>query len=166
MATTVKKKSPVKKSAKKKPALKKSKQVNPWLIAVGAITVAIVGALIVRFSFAGSWPYYTGGQCGLTNRVDKYSQTPILKQGDRGYCVKFLQNGLKAAGFMKSSADGIFGPKTGDSVLLTETYYRFKVKDRVASKCTFLALQGVMYYGKANVGKVQSYVRSQGGNCF
>lgn len=164
MATTAKKKS----QAKKKPALKQSKKVNPWLVAAGAIVVAIIGVIVVRSSFAGSWPNASGQCGGVTTRIDRYTNPPVLKQGSQGYCVKLLQQGLKATGFMSSSAvtDGVFGPKTGDSVFLLETYYKFGVKDRVASKCTWLAMQGAAYYGKTNTLKVANYVKSQGANCF
>ncbi len=161
MATTVKKKS----VAKKKPALKKSKKVNPYLIAVGAILVAIAGAVIVRASFASTWPL-SDGSCGyITTRVDNYTKPPTLQQGSRGKCVKLLQQGLISTGFLKSSADGIYGPKTADAVLFAETAYRFKVKDRVANKCTWLAVQGAAMYGRGSVDKVRFYTNLHGGNC-
>jgi hypothetical protein len=165
MATTIKKKSPEKKSVKKKPALKQSKKVNPYLIGIGAIVVAIVGALIVRGSFAATWPS-SDGSCGyITNRVDRNTKPPTLKQGSTGKCVKLLQQGLIATGFLKGSADGIYGPKTADSVLFLETAYRFKTQDRVANKCTWVAIQGASMYGRGSVDKVRFYTNLEGGNC-
>lgn len=167
MATTAKKKTTAKKSVKKKPALKQSKKVNPYLIGIGAIVVAIVGALIVRGSFAATWPS-NDGSCGyITNRVDRNTKPPTLKQGSTGKCVKLLQQGLIATGFLKGSADGIYGPKTADSVLFLETAYRFnfKTKDRVADKCTWLAVQGAAMYGRGSVDKVRFYTNLNGGTC-
>lgn len=170
MATATKKKSP----AKKKPALKKSNKVNPYLIAVGAIVVAIIGALVVRASFAGSWPYQTDGQCGgITNRLDRYTVPPTLQQGSKGLCVKVLQDGLKATGFMKSTVktDGIFGPQTKNSVVLLQSYYGYKNASGVVNKCTWMTLQGAAYYGKtANVklrkDKVKFFTNLEGGKCL
>ncbi|MFO7274801.1 MAG: N-acetylmuramoyl-L-alanine amidase [Bacillota bacterium] len=42
--------------------------------------------------------------------------TPVLRQGDRGWAVRVLQQQLKALGFDPGPIDGIFGPKTEAAV--------------------------------------------------
>ena len=42
--------------------------------------------------------------------------TPVLRQGDRGWAVRVLQQQLKALGFDPGPIDGIFGPRTEAAV--------------------------------------------------
>jgi hypothetical protein len=167
MATTAKKKSPAKKSVKKKPALKQSKKVNPYLIGIGAIVVAIVGALIVRMSFASTWPNVVlANYCNATT-LNQRSWGLVLAEGSRGGCVKVFQDGLKKAGFLApgASVDGIFGPKTANSVLVLESYYGLKNPDKIVDQCTWVALRGSIYYGKttSGVSRVKQHVAQYAG---
>lgn len=169
MATSAKKKT----TTKKKTALKKSNKVNPTLIIVGTVLAALVGALVVGMSFAGTrWPgndKYAGQWCGITAFTAAYSPSfPTLKAGNVGPCVITLKKGMQRTGFFstKYATDAVFGPKTRDSVVLMQTYYKLRAKDGIVGKCTWYALQGANNYGRDRVGTVQNYVKSQTSGCF
>lgn len=161
-------------STKKKASLKKKQNLtqNPWAIAVTVAVVALLGFVVVRsFAAIGSWPSNPQRMaCGVTESQFRYDNDPlpVLKTGSRGECVKTLQSGLVATGFMAKktgAVDGVYGTKTANSVKLLEAYTAFKVADTVTSSCTWYALQGMSIYGKNNVAKVRSYVKSADRGC-
>jgi len=153
-------------AVKKKPVLKKSKKVNLWLIGIGALLVAAVGAFVVTMSFAGRWPQHG---CGVTVIDKHHDAPPTLRQGSRGACVKVLQTGLKNAGFMRKSAptDGVFGTNTANSVLLMQTYYNLSSKDKVMGKCSWYALYAAnRIKGMDDKTQVRYGVALQGPGCL
>lgn len=168
MAATIKKKSPT----RKKPVLKnKTNKVSPYLIAIGAIVVAIIGALIVRGSFAGSIAFKDVYNKCNTKSLQKPSRNLVLSQGSQGSCVMVMQYSLKKNRFMSSSEpiDGKYGSKTANSVLLFESYYGLRSPNKVADYCTWYTMYQVFNWDHAMSGdrnKVIKYAKNTLPECF
>ena len=64
---------------------------------------------------------------------------PVLQVGMRGIAVQGLQERLKAKGFLKDSADGIFGPATLAAVKAAQTEFKLKA-DGVVGPETWIVL--------------------------
>lgn len=66
---------------------------------------------------------------------------PILQVGMRGIAVQGLQERLKAKGFLKDNADGIFGPATLAAVKAAQTEYKLKADGVVGADTWIVLLQ-------------------------
>lgn len=110
---TVKSKKPV---SKLKAGQKK--KTNKWLIVGGIAAVAIIGAVVVRFSSAATCKSLT------------------FKQGSSGQCVKNIQ-GMTSAWLVKNdtsrylTVDGKYGPKTADYVRVFQAQRKLPVTGTV-----------------------------------
>ncbi len=74
-----------------------------------------------------------------TNRQSTAVTLPILREGMRGPAVAQLQERLRTLGFLRSSADGVFGEATHAAVIAAQE--RFKIKpDGIVGPATWRAL--------------------------
>jgi peptidoglycan hydrolase-like protein with peptidoglycan-binding domain len=74
-----------------------------------------------------------------TNRQSTAVTLPILREGMRGPAVAQLQERLRTLGFLRSSADGVFGEATQAAVIAAQE--RFKIKpDGIVGPATWRAL--------------------------
>jgi peptidoglycan hydrolase-like protein with peptidoglycan-binding domain len=67
------------------------------------------------------------------------SNLPILKRGMRGATVRELQERLRAKGFLRSSADGVFGRETQTAVKAAQRQYQLPA-DGIVGAATWEAL--------------------------
>jgi len=75
----------------------------------------------------------------------------LLKRGSRGAAVQQLQQQLTKLGFLKGSADGIFGPQTEAAVRSFQKAYGLK-QDGIAGPATLGKLAEVLSGSKGNDG--------------
>ena len=68
-----------------------------------------------------------------TNSQETQTSFPVLKRGMRGAAVKDLQERLRAKGFLRSSADGVFGRTTQAAVKAAQRQYQLSADGIVGS---------------------------------
>ncbi|EAW36497.1 peptidoglycan-binding protein [Lyngbya sp. PCC 8106] len=66
---------------------------------------------------------------------------PVLKLGMRGEAVVGLQERLRAKGFLKGQADGVFGSQTQAAVIAAQEQYKLKPDGVVGSQTWMLILR-------------------------
>ncbi len=74
-----------------------------------------------------------------TNSQEMPTSFPVLKRGMRGPAVRDLQERLRAKGFLRSSADGVFGRTTQAAVKAVQRQYKLPV-DGIVGSATWAAL--------------------------
>jgi hypothetical protein len=124
----------------KKPVSKlkagKKKKVNKWLILSGVAVVAIIGAIVVRFSSASSWVPITnntnsqaigtaGG--GYDNDYNHYARTKevtITKGHTYRVCAQGYGAGANSSGTVYFTIKNLNGSNARDRYKATHTYYK------------------------------------------
>jgi N-acetylmuramoyl-L-alanine amidase len=74
-----------------------------------------------------------------TNSQEAQTSFPVLKRGMRGVAVRDLQERLRAKGFLRSSADGVFGRATQAAVKAAQRQYKLSA-DGIVGSATWAAL--------------------------
>lgn len=74
-----------------------------------------------------------------TNSQETPTSFPVLKRGMRGPAVKDLQERLRAKGFLRSRADGVFGRTTQAAVKAAQRQYKLPA-DGIVGSATWAAL--------------------------
>lgn len=74
-----------------------------------------------------------------TNSQETPTSFPVLKRGMRGAAVRDLQELLRAKGFLRSSADGVFGRTTQAAVKAAQRRYKLPA-DGIVGSATWAAL--------------------------
>jgi N-acetylmuramoyl-L-alanine amidase len=74
-----------------------------------------------------------------TNSQETPTSFPVLKRGMRGPAVKDLQERLRTKGFLRSSADGVFGRTTQAAVKAAQRQYKLSA-DGIVGSATWAAL--------------------------
>ncbi|MFM9264711.1 peptidoglycan-binding protein [Tychonema sp. BBK16] len=76
-----------------------------------------------------------------TNSQETQTSFPVLKRGMRGVAVRNLQERLRAKGFLRSSADGVFGRTTQAAVKAAQRRYKLPADGIVGSATWAVLLQ-------------------------
>jgi len=74
-----------------------------------------------------------------TNSQEKQTSFPVLKRGMRGAAVRDLQERLRAKGFLRLRADGVFGRETQAAVKAAQRQYQLAA-DGIVGSATWAAL--------------------------
>jgi peptidoglycan hydrolase-like protein with peptidoglycan-binding domain len=74
-----------------------------------------------------------------TNSQETQTSFPVLRRGMRGVAVRDLQERLRAKGFLRSSADGVFGRTTQAAVKAAQRRYKLSA-DGIVGSATWAAL--------------------------
>lgn len=138
------------------------RKLNKWVILIAVLLFATVGAFLVGRSFATSnvTTKAINGSGLNCNMSSWHENNRFYAPGSRGDCVKLLQRGLIATGFLskQAGADGIFGSKTASATRSANNRYLYKNTD-VAGYCTIYALNYATHYGAGNVASVRKALK-------
>lgn len=74
-----------------------------------------------------------------TNSQETPTSFPVLKRGMRGVAVRNLQERLRAKGFLRSGADGVFGRATQAAVKAVQRQYKLPA-DGIVGSATWAVL--------------------------
>jgi peptidoglycan hydrolase-like protein with peptidoglycan-binding domain len=81
----------------------------------------------------------TADNSEINAQVQSTNNFPVLRRRMRGPAVRDLQERLRAKGFLRVSADGVFGPETQAAVKAAQRQYQLPA-DGIVGRATWEAL--------------------------